>query len=894
MFAKKHIMKKIYIAVLLFLVISTTSLIGQCLLTPVSLNQRVNSSQFIIEGKVVNQKSFWNAHQNYIYTSNLIQVNQNLKGNINSSFIEVITEGGEVDLSRITVEPSLQLAIDQQGVFMLTSFNLPNQFGYPVYQVYSDQQGFVKFDLKENSARDPFNTYQSINSDLYKQIGNALGVMLADFNNPNVAGKFSQSNSIAAVTSISPLTLSAGTQSVLTITGTGFGTGPSATNYVEFRNADDGGSTFIQPYTTQYVSWTSTQIQVMLPTRVSSTVGTAGTGQVRVTTPSGNTLSAQSLTVNYGHLNVYSSTNNTVTNTRHVNLNSAGGITWRMFTGFDGNAAAKASFLRAFQTWRCGTFINWALGSTTSVNTIALDGTSIIRFDVGTELPVGVLGRCTSYFSGCTLGPNTFFYISELDIVFDSGTTWQYGPALAGAGQMDFESVALHELGHGHQLSHVINSTDVMHYSIGPAQNKRTLVANNLTAGNAVMTRNLSGGVCSQGVMTALNATTCIVAVPTATFAYPNPVCVGQTITFTNNSTGSPTSNSWTITGGSPNTSTVYNPSTTYAAAGVYSITLIATNGLGSSAPLTKTISVLASPNIVVTSATICPGKSATLTASGSTAGYTWTPGNLVGASQSFSPISTQVYNVVGSNGTCTNSSTGTITVLPGANPAVPNAFICAGSPTLMTATGATTYTWNPGNLNGSSQTFSPMTNTTYTVRGTVGTCTGSTVFTINTTTVIPVSISPSTSTLCAGQTTVLTASGASSYTWNTTATTSTILASAAVTTTYSVIGKTGNCQGSATSVVNIATCSGISSNEANLVSSIYPNPTEGAVTIKLNTNFSGLITVYNSLGQLVTTKTITDKNQVQLDIINQPNGIYILKLKSDSGIEKTMKIVKE
>lgn len=888
-------MKKIYNSILLLMIVTASQLIGQCMLTPISLNQRVNACQYIIEGKVVNQKSFWNNKQNYIYTSNLIQVNQTIKGSINSAFIEVITEGGEIDLSKITVEPSLQLGIDQEGVFMLNTFNQPSQFGHSVYQAHCDQQGFVKFDLKENSARDPFNFYTNINTDLYKKIGDELGVMLSNFNNPVTAGKFSQSNSImAAITGVSPLNISAGTQSIITITGSGFGTGPSATSFVEFKNADDGGATFIQPYTTQYVSWTNTQIQVMPPTRVSATVGTAGTGQVRVTVASSASLSAQTLTIDYGHLNVYSSTNNTITNTRHVDLNSAGGITWNMFTAFDANALAKASFLRAFQTWRCGTYINWALGPTTSVNTAALDGTSVIRFDIGAELPGGVLGRCTSYFSGCTSGPNTFFYISELDIVFDDATNWQYGPALATGAQIDFESVAVHELGHGHQLSHVINNSDFMHFSIGPAVNKRTLIANNLTAGNAVMTRNLSGGVCSKPVMTALNPTTCIVAVPTASFAFPNPACVGQLITFTNNSTGGPTSNSWTITGGSPNTSTLYNATTTYTAPGVYNITLIATNGLGSSAPLTQTINILASPTIVVSSATICPGKSATLTATGSSGGYTWTPGNLVGATQSFTPVGTQPYTVVGSNGTCTNSSTGTITVLPGATPSVPNAFICAGTPTLITATGATTYTWNPGNLNGASQTFSPLINTTYTVTGTVGTCTGSTVFTINTTTVIAVNISPSTSTLCVGQTTLLTAFGATSYTWNTSATTSTILAGPAITTTYSVLGKTGNCQGTATAVVNVSTCSGITANELNLVSSIYPNPTEGVVNIKLNSTFSGIVNVYNSLGQLIISKLIADKNQIQLDLATTPNGIYILKLKSESGIEKSMKIVKE
>lgn len=51
---------------------------------------------------------------------------------------------------------------------------------------------------------------------------------------------------------------------------------------------------------------------------------------------------------------------------------------------------------------------------------------------------------------------------------------------------------------------------------------------------------------------------------------------------------------------------------------------------------------------------------------------------------------------------------------------------ICAGQTTTLTASGATTYTWNPGNLSGASVTVTPSSNTTYTVVGANGTCTNS------------------------------------------------------------------------------------------------------------------------------------------------------------------------
>jgi len=302
---------------------------------------------------------------------------------------------------------------------------------------------------------------------------------------------------------------------------------------------------------------------------------------------------------------------------------------------------------------------------------------------------------------------------------------------------------------------------------------------------------------------------------------------------------------------------------------------------------------VVASPTVGVSSASICPSKVATLTATGAST-YTWNPGNLVGATQTLSPASTQTYIVVGSNGTCTNSATGTVTVLPGANPSVASSTICAGSSIVKTATGANTYTWNPGNLTGASQTLSPASTTTYTVVGTVGTCTGQTTFVIATTTVLTgVSITPNNVTLCAGQTTVLTAGGATSYTWNTSANTSTILVTA-TSSVYTVTGKTGNCYGTANATVTLGTCSGISSNGSEFVTNIYPNPTQNIVVMKFAGNVRGNLIVYNAIGQLVIDKKLVDVSEYQLDLSAQASGVYMLKLSVDNGSEKVIKVIKE
>ncbi len=681
---------------------------SQCSMVPVSLNSRVSNSSLIVEGTVINKRSFWNAEHNYIYTSNLLEVYKVFKGSAVSYQLEVITEGGQIDLFKQTVEPSLQLNVGQTGMFVLNPSSQASQFKKSIYSVYADAQGFIKYDQNSSSATDMFNTYPSVENDLYEFVQQATGTAAVVLQ-PNIKGsaqKPNSSNSIAAITGISPTTITAGTATSLTVTGTGFGA-TQGTSYVEFPDADAGAG-YVQPHATQYLSWSANQIVVEVPTKTSSggtltTSGTAGTGQIRVVVAGTPTLSAQTLTITYGHLNVYYTTGNAIYNTRHVNLNGLGGITWQMYTGFDVMAAPKAAFQRAFQSWRCATLINWALGAPVATNTIAFDGVNVIRFDIGAELPAGVLGRCTSYFSGCITGTVVAFYVSELDICFDDATNWQYGPAAPAGAQYDFESVTLHELGHGHQLSHVIIATDVMNYSIANAVSKRVLNVDDIAGGNAVMTRNTSGGVCAKPVMTAISASACAAGAPTVAFniAPSATICAGQSITLTDVSAGSPTAWSWTLTGGAPATSTLQNQVVSYAAPGVYTIAHNATNGFGTSATLTKTISVLANPTVTASNTgPYCVGATIQLNASAA-ASYTWSgPGTFTSNIQNPTrPAATVTmsgtYNLVVAAGSCTASATTNVLVNPLPTPtASNNSPVCVGQTINFTGSAGVTYTW--------------------------------------------------------------------------------------------------------------------------------------------------------------------------------------------------------
>ncbi len=85
---------------------------------------------------------------------------------------------------------------------------------------------------------------------------------------------------------------------------------------------------------------------------------------------------------------------------------------------------------------------------------------------------------------------------------------------------------------------------------------------------------------------------------PVAAFTASTAKCEGQAITLSDNSTNAPTSWTWTMPSGTPASSTSQNPTVTYSTAGTYTVTLVAHNTSGASAPVSNTITVNANPPV--------------------------------------------------------------------------------------------------------------------------------------------------------------------------------------------------------------------------------------------------------------------------------------------------------
>ena len=133
------------------------------------------------------------------------------------------------------------------------------------------------------------------------------------------------------------------------------------------------------------------------------------------------------------------------------------------------------------------------------------------------------------------------------------------------------------------------------------------------------------------------------------------------------------------------------------------------------------------------TAVSICAGESITFTdntTSGSSLSWAWNFGDGgVSSSQNpsyaFNTAGTWLVQLTATNAGGSDIQTVSITVNPSPSVTIsgPSA-ICEGSSTGISASGATSYSWNNGLGTGATQTVSPLTTTTYIVTGTTAGCT--------------------------------------------------------------------------------------------------------------------------------------------------------------------------
>jgi len=459
---------------------------GVAMISPVDFETRFNASSLIVEGKVIQQYSFWNPAHSMIFTSNTLELSKVFKGTAPGTTIEIMTIGGIVGLDGVQASDLLNLHTGQQGVFFLN----PNVIGLLapksgalLFDVYASMQGFIAFDPFNHSAADPFTSYPGILYDLYPKLQGAAGHAFQSIGNSGGVELPVANKSTGSITSFSPARVWGGAHfnaanNTLTIVGTGFGTN-SGSAAVLFKNADDGGATTVSVNagSTLIVSWTTTQIVVKVPQ-------TAGTGVIQVVDNTGTLAgtSSTSLVVDFAVMTVDfgAGVSNGPEEVNLMNTNALGGYTVTYSTstagsGVDITSVAgqpyKDAFVRALTTHKEGTGFNVTINaSTTSTQAVTNDAINVVQLDntntgVGV-LPNGVLAVCYSYFTKCAstslAAQKKGFDITIRNAGVSTGSvsfsTGPCPPMSTSSSNIDLETVIFHELGHACDLNHVIQT----------------------------------------------------------------------------------------------------------------------------------------------------------------------------------------------------------------------------------------------------------------------------------------------------------------------------------------------------------------------------------------------------------------------------------------------------
>lgn len=611
------------------------------IMIPLSINELTNNADAIIIGNVTDTRSDWVNNNTTIQTWVIVSVNDVLKGNLTKNdSITILTEGGVVGNYQLWVEdePSFttgqlygiflrqtnssdyQVEGSYQGVIGLVGEAPPNpqkgeatvtlieEFKDKIYSIINET-GFYRFSSTTSSRNDYYDNQATFSS------------------NP-------------IITSVTPNIASAGTNTQIIIKGSGFGTKSSRQSYadVRFFFQDDGlkkhyiyASGFcynlpdwelINDY--DIISWTDTQIITKVPTGFvydgsRPYPGGVSSGPIYVDTDIYTTSNPYPFTVTFGYSKAKWAGSNPTVNF-YVNAPDSNYI----------QAINKAA-----NTWNSAPSKNFQFHYSGTTSSAGSQKNAKNEIYWGETQSIAVTKTLTNGYLG------VYGDVLEKDIIFNNKLNWNFN--LPNSNEFDVETITLHEMGHcvglrdlyGNLPGYSSDQNKIMFGLFDYGEIRRTLSSaditgiqyiypksspttgsisvqssptgakifidgidtnfvtpktiSNLATGNHTIKCNMTGyDDGSQSVTVIPGQTTSVMitlqksgnVAPKADFsASPRDGESPLTVRFSDKSTSSPTSWSWSF--GDGGTSTEQNPSHTYLRPGIYTVKLKVSNNAG-------------------------------------------------------------------------------------------------------------------------------------------------------------------------------------------------------------------------------------------------------------------------------------------------------------------------
>ncbi|ABD40195.1 hypothetical protein Mhun_0432 [Methanospirillum hungatei JF-1] len=403
----------------------------------------VKESDLVVTGTVKDIESNWDDEKLNIYTITTIIVNEVFLGPaIPKEEIKILSKGGTVNeiTQWVEDEPSFSIGSD---VGLLLNYPLKNQYltnnmSDEICTVTGNFQGV--FSIQNNKVdSEEHNEYGRYSIDEFKLIieeaiqGREHIISSKKlFVKSGYEEKKKLETSSPMIQSVTPSTASAGTDTIITIKGTGFGTKSSRDSNADvfflyrFNGQDQTliwASGFPHFSINEYdiVSWTDSQIRVKVPVgRTQDNYdGGASSGYVGILTDNGEVSNVADFSVTFS----YGKRKWPVTSVNYyINPGSIIG--------------SLTAIQNAANSWNGQSSFKFNYAGTSSTTKSGADGKNVLLFrDLGSSGPIA---QATYWFSSGI--------ISEADVEFNTYYSWTTDTASGGL--KNIEAIAIHELGH--------------------------------------------------------------------------------------------------------------------------------------------------------------------------------------------------------------------------------------------------------------------------------------------------------------------------------------------------------------------------------------------------------------------------------------------------------------